>query len=238
MKESRSSNRILVFIVPFLWGSFAPVTKYFCDREEETPSVGDYMLVNFLSHIVCLLVSMPFVDAYSLRTDILFGVEVGGYLATGQLLQILGLGSTSAATNAILVQMSCLVVALLQIHVSRPSWIVSGLLCILGGYSASASVFYALHTVRLGRKTKSSAMVNAFQQFSSMCIIDFLFVMLYNSTRDVCLTMSRTSLIVLSLWNGIFPGALSVFLMSYFQRRISPFTASLAYTTEPFFRPS
>lgn len=116
---------VVLISVPILWGTFTPTMKLLLDHKHAPP----VLLTNFLSHAVgtaalgllWLCEALPRRRCFPDDEDtpprsrmMLASCELGVYLFFGQLTQLLGLGGTSATTNAILVQSSVVIVPLFE----------------------------------------------------------------------------------------------------------------------------
>ena len=132
--------------VPIVWGTFTPSMKPLLDSKHPPPVI----LTNLLSHAIgtLALCTLWLCEAIPRRRCMpdnledggpstgrvaLASCELGVYLFFGQLTQLLGLGGTSATTNAILVQSSVVIVPLLDR--SRP----------VGGGGSCRPVVYLRH---------------------------------------------------------------------------------------------
>jgi len=114
--------------VPILWGTYAPVAKTLL-LETNAPAT----LSNFATHgvgaisLLSLLAvqratrgkAAPKTSSASRGRTLRASCELGCYLWLGQLLQLLGLASTSATINALLVQASVIFVPLLDAYAAR-----------------------------------------------------------------------------------------------------------------------
>ena len=116
--------------VPLLWGTFTPVMKGLLDQRRPPPVI----LTNLVSHAVGTLAlgvlwvvealprrsCMPedFGATASRWRMVAASCELGVYLFFGQLLQLIGLGGTSATSNAILVQASVVIVPIFEARCS------------------------------------------------------------------------------------------------------------------------
>jgi drug/metabolite transporter (DMT)-like permease len=141
-------NYVALLSVPLLWGTFTPSMKLLLDHKHAPPVI----LTNLLSHTVgavalaCLWLleavprqqCLPIMDEDrhppTKRRMALASLELGIYLFFGQLTQLLGLGGTSATTNAILVQSSVVIVPLCEPArgLSRCSRVLPSLLALAG----------------------------------------------------------------------------------------------------------
>ena len=108
--------------VPVLWGTYAPVAKTLL-LETNAPAT----LSNFVTHGVGALSLLSLlclsratrgkaakIDSAVRGRTTRASFELGSYLWLGQLLQLLGLASTSVTINALLVQASVIFVPLLE----------------------------------------------------------------------------------------------------------------------------
>ena len=117
--------------VPLFWGTFTPSMKLLLDHHHAPPVI----LTNLLSHMAgTIALGMLWIgeaiprkrclpeddsgvavdNAPSRRRMLTASCELGVYLFFGQLTQLLGLGGTSATTNAILVQSSVVLVPIIE----------------------------------------------------------------------------------------------------------------------------
>ncbi len=106
--------------VPILWGTYTPVAKILL-LEANAPAT----LSNFATHGVGAISLLSLLALQRARgkaaaktcsrgRTLRASLELGTYLWLGQLLQLLGLASTSATINALLVQASVIFVPLLE----------------------------------------------------------------------------------------------------------------------------
>lgn len=136
--HQRLRGILVLLTVPFAWGTYAPVVKFVYEMDPPTPgfvfSAAYYAIASstliLLSTIVPYLGSSGTVAAVSsengkpdslsrISPRILGGVELGSYLFMGNCLQVVGLESTPADRAAFLVQLTTIMVPLLQAFLAR-----------------------------------------------------------------------------------------------------------------------
>ena len=124
-KRASYMNYAVLMSVPVFWGTFTPSMKLLLDHHHSPPVI----LTNLCSHaigtvalaLLWLCEALPRQQclpddevAPRPRRVALASFELGVYLFFGQLTQLLGLGGTSATSNAILVQSSVVIVPLFE----------------------------------------------------------------------------------------------------------------------------
>eukprot|EP00979_Chaetoceros_neogracilis_P013838 scaffold4124_cov267-Chaetoceros_neogracile.AAC.22 len=157
-KSDRLLGISVLLTVPLSWGTYAPVVKYVYEMNPPLPgfvfSAGYYMIASFTLTVLSAMMASPPIanddDSQSLATienskggensssllplQALAGLELGSYLFIGNCLQVVGLKTIPADRAAFLVQLTTIMVPLLQAGfagdmglISAPTW----LACIL-----------------------------------------------------------------------------------------------------------
>jgi len=184
---------IVLATVPFLWGTYAPLLKFIYTTEENPPPPMYFNLMSYLASFCTmqLVEWSDFTVAPTLPINLLEksasihlwrgGFELGVWLLAGSMLYIYGIQYTTATNAAILVQLSTVIVPVMEsvLKACLPTWrtCVGCALAMVGvamviSHTESdtphivadtaigdvlviaASMFYSLHIVRLGSIAK------------------------------------------------------------------------------------
>lgn len=236
--------------VPLIWGTYAPVTKYLNVQISSDTLVA----VTFASHVVSAVVLLPFVRFAQVLDCVWVGIELGLYLCLGQILQVLSLFMIDASTNAVLVQLSCVIVSIVSVDKHGAHGVACACMCLLGAWltctdknegqnslrgislAIGAAVAYACHTRRLGDCADLHAVTNTFVQLLTCIFMEgvVLQLMLMGVPERLCdIHLRDHKNMTLVVWNGIFVGALSNLAMVYSQKYIDCTRAAIAYAMEP-----
>ena len=187
-RRSTPIEYVVLGIVPLLWGSYAPVVKeLYTNVATPPPSVVFNMLSYVVSLFTLLSVSLlsqtnsqrnPTTETQTSDYQKLLaqgGLELGLLLFIGSTLQIVGIQSTSATKASFLVQLTTVIVPVLDTVLSnrrlKPQlWFASilsavGVFLLSNGFESpsdtsvtngdflvlASAIFYSLHVIRLGR---------------------------------------------------------------------------------------
>jgi len=121
---------LVLLTVPLSWGTYAPVVKYVYEMDPPTPgfvfSAGYYAIASLTLLFLSLTNSESSIPNHSNGTispnfspKIIGGMELGSYLFLGNCLQVVGLESIPADRAAFLVQLTTIMVPILQATFAR-----------------------------------------------------------------------------------------------------------------------
>lgn len=255
--KMKSIRRMALVSVPFIWGSYAPLTKYIL---HDSTTLIEFCVLNSLSScIAAAIFAVPFfhqLPMYHLSwQNVKESATIGVWLFCGQLFQVIGLLHTSAATNAIMVQMSCVFVAIHHFFQNYdPTRLAVSTLAAVGGYLVGmessdsddtwigilfcmiAAVFYAIHTISVGYCEEDSFVQSSIQLgvmflLNSLVIHAILFWNAHLKLRHI----HNGNASWLLVWNSVFGTAWTTFAMSFAQQEIDASTSAIAYASEPAF---
>ncbi|GAX24177.1 hypothetical protein FisN_4Lh266 [Fistulifera solaris] len=124
-KANERRNAVLVlFTVPVAWGSFEPATRFLYATDPELPSLLFSVAYYFVAAVT--LFSFTVLPQTSYDTDdktmpwpVWGGLELGLYLFIGNLLQVLGLRTVPSDRAAFLLQLTTVIVPLLEAFRSK-----------------------------------------------------------------------------------------------------------------------
>lgn len=195
----RANGIVVLLTVPLAWGTYGPVVKYLYTIDPPIPGLvfsAAYYFVAAVTLWTLVGISSLFVNSRqksnvsssipeittptnaskrSIGTALVGGMELGGYLFLGNLVQVLALRTVPADRAGFLVQLTTILVPFLDAGINRlelpvrtwgACWIaLAGVICLefdtatavpAGGISTGdalmlgSAVFYSLHVVRLG----------------------------------------------------------------------------------------
>lgn len=245
----------ILLSVPLIWGSYAPIFKYALPR---TLNLKEMIIIaNFCSIISCIVFAPVFVMKRFRQTsseDCFQCIMIGILLFGGQITQLTGLSHTSASTNAILVQTSCVCISIYNCKKTGRFHVLTSILAIIGAYitvngdnqqddflgvcwTLLSAGFYACHTIAIG-KTSADFLVQTVIQLLILALgnIFVLIGMLAFTYNFVNLNrIQNINTLLLIAWNSLAGTAWTTFAMSYAQTRINSTIAGLVYATEPVF---
>lgn len=177
MKENdegrqRANGIVVLLTVPLAWGTYNPVVKYLYTIDPPVPglvfSAAYYIVAAFT---LWSIVALSKKDSSTSNPVWAGGIELGGYLFLGNLVQVVALRTVPADRAGFLVQLTTIIVPFLDAFLNQtvlPSrtwaacWIaLAGVVCLefdaaIEGMTSGdalmlcAAVFYSLHVVRLG----------------------------------------------------------------------------------------
>lgn len=254
-------NALLINIVPFLWGSYAPVAKVLSTVDPQLP----FPLFNLLTYAAALAtISIPRRPPPESIAPLRAGFELGFYLYVGSTLNLLAFSYTSAPRAAFLVQLTTVFVPILNsftTQIPRRVWI-SCLVSLIGaaviaeGPSLSinagdilavlSAMVFSIHVIRLDALSKlvKSPTDLVRQKGLAQMLLSILTLLAVTLSGDRSAATYITSFLHMTpyhafttvaaiIWIGACTTALATVAQVIGQARIGPSRAAVFYSTQP-----
>jgi drug/metabolite transporter (DMT)-like permease len=129
--NERRNGALVLLTVPVAWGSFEPATRFLYATAPELPSLLFSVAYYFVAAVTLLSFTLltrtsQYTDDKTMQWPVWGGLELGLYLFVGNLLQVLGLRTVPSDRAAFLLQLTTVIVPLLEAcrskQVSSRTW--------------------------------------------------------------------------------------------------------------------
>lgn len=245
---TRYKAELFLLLAAVLWGGTFVVTKVGLDLVSPLLFLGVRFSLAFLIFLVLQIRRLKLLT----RRILIHGIFLGILLFSGFALQITGLQHTTASKSGFITYLYALIVPPLQFLLLKkrlkPGNII-GLIIVLGGFTMfnlpedsslnfgdfltlAGAISFGFHLVNLNKYAeKSDPKLLTLLQFGVISVLSLVSAFLFEEIRFAV----NLNLVISWLYLSIFATVICIYLMTNYQRFISPTKAVIIYSMEPVF---